>query len=100
MERIVPRRRNRAMKPEPEAPVDPHRMVKRSVDFEAADYAWALGRSTELYGRRGMGLYLRKLIKLDREWVERIRGSGLVSHTTGQGMMYPDGKNGPNHMPP
>lgn len=58
------------------APVDtdspeehPPGLVKISVAFEPQDYAWVVERSKALYGRRGQGMYLRKLVKLDRESV-------------------------------
>lgn len=42
-------------------------MIKVSVAFEPQDYDWVLRRSTSLFGRRGIGLYVRQLIKEDRQ---------------------------------
>ena len=41
--------------------------VKRSVVFDKPEYDWATARSEELYGRRGFGLYLRKLVREDHK---------------------------------
>lgn len=45
-------------------------LVKVSVAFEPEDYLWVLKRSTELFGRRGIGLYVRQLIREDKEFQE------------------------------
>ena len=44
--------------------------VKLSIQFEAADYAWAKRRSEELFGRRGIGLYVRRLVREERKMLE------------------------------
>ena len=41
--------------------------VKRSIVFEPGDYAWAEARAKDLYGRRGLGLYIRMLVREDRK---------------------------------
>ncbi len=49
------------------------RMVKVSVAFEVRDYDWAVERAAEAYGRRGIGMYIRRLVREDRDR-ERVRG--------------------------
>lgn len=60
-----------------EAPAQIHSLVKVSVAFEPVDYDWLLARSTELYGRRGIGLYIRNLVKEDREQAYMLAAQGL-----------------------
>lgn len=53
----------------------PKSLIKVSVAFEPGDYEWARARATELYGRRGIGLYIRSLVKEDCR-IEGFRGVG------------------------
>ena len=54
-----------------ESPCEP---VKLSVQLEAEDYGWAKRRAEDLYGRRGIGLYVRKLIREDRKLASERAG--------------------------
>lgn len=45
----------------------PQGLIKVSVAFEPRDYDFVFNRAAELYGRRGLGLYIRQLVKQDRE---------------------------------
>ena len=56
-----------------EAPLVP---VKLSIQFDAADYAWAKRRSEEFFGRRGIGLYVRRLVREDRKACGDVAGEG------------------------
>lgn len=45
-------------------------LMKVTIGFEPVDYHFAQKRSTDLFGRRGFSLYIRKLVRLDRQRIE------------------------------
>ena len=56
-------------------------LVKLSIAFYPDDYAGAHERSTELFGRRGIALYVRKLVQRDKAIVTAQRAAGAERAT-------------------
>lgn len=44
-------------------------LIKISVAFEPDDHDWVQERARDLYGRRGIAMYIRKLVREDRDQV-------------------------------
>jgi hypothetical protein len=66
-------------------------MTKVSVAFEREDYDWCVGRARDLYGRRGIGMYLRSLVREDRRASE--------SAPLNESLLYHDGAPDPQPRP-
>lgn len=56
----------------------PGALIKVSIAFEPMDYEWAKTRAQELYGRRGMGLFIRKLVRDDKRFTLETRAQEVI----------------------
>lgn len=66
-------------------PSDP-KLVKISVCLEQDDFHYVTQRGAELYGRRGVSMYIRKLILADRN---RVPDAPMPYATSGYAQVMP-----------